>query len=257
MILLPYPAIPQEDRKFNVNGTQQIMDKPYSTKVQIYDFRRADDFKHNLLAIRENLSHRRLDIANGQVAELGISLLPENKVRMHFDIDLLVADMQSLQIIFRDLAAIYNSEYKPEMPENWDFGIYLENEKKDKLEDYHKAECYWKDKLESLPLGPALPLQTQPETLVEPKFSRRKYLLEHKKWEKLKSLAAQFYTTPAMVLLTLYAEVLDRWSANQSYAVHDGKTAGMDEAFSGLQRYGRNRQGYGGNADKAHPCTFR
>lgn len=206
--------------KFNVNGTQQIMDKPYSTKVQIYDFRRADDFKHNLLAIRENLSHRRLDIANGQVAELGISLLPENKVRMHFDIDLLVADMQSLQIIFRDLAAIYNSEYKPEMPENWDFGIYLENEKKDKLEDYHKAECYWKDKLESLPLGPVLPLQTQPETLVEPKFSRRKYLLEHKKWKKLKSLAAQFYTTPAMVLLTLYAEVLDRWSANQSFLIN-------------------------------------
>lgn len=43
-------------------------------------------------------------IAIGQVAELGISLLPEDKLRMHFDIDLLVADMQSLQIIFRDLA---------------------------------------------------------------------------------------------------------------------------------------------------------
>lgn len=115
--------------KFNNNGTQEIMEKPYSAKLQIYDFRKSDDFEHDLLAVREKLSHRKLDIANGQVAELGISLLPEDKLRMHFDIDLLVADMQSLQIIFRDLAAIYNSEYRPAIPENWDFGIYLENEK--------------------------------------------------------------------------------------------------------------------------------
>lgn len=202
--------------KFNNNGTQEIMEKPYSAKLQIYDF------EHDLLAVREKLSHRKLDIANGQVAELGISLLPEDKLRMHFDIDLLVADMQSLQIIFRDLAAIYNSEYRPAIPENWDFGIYLENEKNNKINDYRKAEKYWKSEIESLPLGPALTLRTQPETIAAPKFSRRKYLLEHKKWEKLKSLAAQYCTTPAMVLLTLYAAVLDRWSTNQSWDVRDG-----------------------------------
>lgn len=206
--------------KFNNNGTQEIMEKPYSAKLQIYDFRKSDDFEHDLLAVREKLSHRKLDIANGQVAELGISLLPEDKLRMHFDIDLLVADMQSLQIIFRDLAAIYNSEYRPAIPENWDFDIYLENEKNNKINDYRKAEKYWKSEIESLPLGPALTLRTQPETIAAPKFSRRKYLLEHKKWEKLKSLAAQYCTTPAMVLLTLYAAVLDRWSTNQSYDIY-------------------------------------
>lgn len=206
--------------KFNNNGTQEIMEKPYSAKLQIYDFRKSDDFEHDLLAVREKLSHRKLDIANGQVAELGISLLPEDKLRMHFDIDLLVADMQSLQIIFRDLAAIYNSEYRPAIPENWDYGIYLENEKNNKINDYRKAEKYWKSEIESLPLGPALTLRTQPETIAAPKFSRRKYLLEHKKWEKLKSLAAQYCTTPAMVLLTLYAAVLDRWSTNQSFLIN-------------------------------------
>ena len=61
--------------------------------------------------------------------------------------------MQSLQIIFRDLAAIYNSEYRPAIPENWDFGIYLENEKNNKINDYRKAEKYWKSEIESLPLG--------------------------------------------------------------------------------------------------------
>lgn len=206
--------------KFNINGTQQIMEEPYSKKLQIYNFREKDGYKHSLLEVRENLSHRKLDIANGQVAELGVSLLPDKKARMHFDIDLLVADMQSLQIIFRDLAAIYNSEYTPEFPENWNFGAYIENEKKNNLEDYGKAYNYWQDKLKSLPLGPALPLETQPQTLIDPKFSRRKYLLEHKKWEKLKILAAQYQTTPAMVLLTLYVEVLERWSTNQSFLIN-------------------------------------
>ena len=211
---------PMLHAKFNSNGTQQIMDEPYSKTLQIYDFRNTNDFKHNLTVIREKLSHRQLDIVNGQVAELGISLLPENKVRMHFDIDLLVADMQSLQIIFRDLAAIYKSDFKPAMPENWDFGIYLENEKKHKQEEYQNAKNYWKNEIESLPLGPVLPLQTQPENLVAPKFSRRKYLLAHDKWEKLKTLAGQYHITPAMVLLALYAEVLDRWSTNNSFLIN-------------------------------------
>lgn len=56
--------------KFNNNGTQEIMEKPYSAKLQIYDFRKSDDSEHDLLAVREKLSHRKLDIANGQVVIL-------------------------------------------------------------------------------------------------------------------------------------------------------------------------------------------
>lgn len=211
---------PMLHAKFNSDGTQKIMDKPYSEKLQVYDLRKIDEVNQSLSTIRENLSHRKLNIENGQVAELGVSILPENKFRIHFDIDLLVADMQSLQIIFRDLAAIYNSDFKPAMPENWDFGRYLEDEKNNKKEEYQKAKSYWENEIESLPLGPALPLSTQPENVVSPKFSRRKYLLNHDKWMKLKERSAKYHTTPAMVLLTIYVEILDRWSTNDSFLIN-------------------------------------
>lgn len=206
--------------KFNANGMQEIMEQPYSSELKIYDLRKTENAAENLRVIRENLSKRMLDVTQGQVAELGVSLLPDNKVRLHFDIDLLVADMQSLQIIFRDLAAIYTTHYKPQLPDNWNFGIYLENEKKAKIEDYNKAEQYWKKIVGSLPLGPALPLQVQPEKLNAPQFSRRKYLLDQNKWQKLKMVAAKYQTTPAMALLALYIEVLDRWSTNQSFLIN-------------------------------------
>ena len=49
-------------------------------------------------------------IDQGEVARLQLSLLPNGKTRLHFDIDLLVADVQSFQIILRDLAAAYSRQ---------------------------------------------------------------------------------------------------------------------------------------------------
>lgn len=65
------------------------------------------------VSVRERLSHRKLKIEEGEVAGIELTLFPENRARMHVDMALLVADVQSLQILLRDLAAAYRGESLP------------------------------------------------------------------------------------------------------------------------------------------------
>ena len=71
---------------------------------------------------------------------------------------LLVADVQSLQILLRDLASAYRGENLPKESKGWNFASYLERQKQEEGEERKNAEKYWKNRLEHLPKGPDLPL---------------------------------------------------------------------------------------------------
>ena len=64
--------------------------------------------------VRKRLSHRKLKIEEGEVAGIELTLFSENKTRLHIDLDLLIADVQSLQILLRDLAMVYSGAELPE-----------------------------------------------------------------------------------------------------------------------------------------------
>lgn len=74
--------------------------------------------------VRERLSHRKLQIEKGEVAGVELTLLPSGKTRIHIDMDLLIADVQSLQILLKDLAAAYNGEKLSEESKDWNFAAY-------------------------------------------------------------------------------------------------------------------------------------
>ena len=71
------------------------------------------------VSVRERLSHRKLKIEEGEVAGIELTLFPENKARLHVDMALLVADVQSLQILLRDLASAYRGENLPKESKGW------------------------------------------------------------------------------------------------------------------------------------------
>ena len=100
---------------FLEDGTQKILDKPYCEKIKVHDFSRmsSEEAEAMAVSVRERLSHRKLKIEEGEVAGIELTLFPENRARMHVDMALLVADVQSLQILLRDLAAAYRGESLP------------------------------------------------------------------------------------------------------------------------------------------------
>ena len=207
---------------FPGNGLQKIMSKPYSEKIRINDFSSLSEAeaKKAALSVRDRLSHRKLQIEKGEVAGIELTRLPQRKTRVHIDIDLLVADVQSLHIILRDLATAYNGGHLPDESKDWNFAVYLQEQEEEESDEREQAKAYWKKRLDVLPKGPELPMAKRPEEIRQPIFKRRIVRIRNGEWERLQARAKEYKTTPAMLLLTAYATVLERWSQNKRFLIN-------------------------------------
>lgn len=212
---------PMLHARFTSNGTQMIPAKAAENELIVRDFSDLDEqsVMENLMQVRKDISHRKLDIENGICAGLSLSLLPDNKHRLHFDLDLLVADVQSLNIILRDLARLYCNEQLPENVSKWSFEKYLNNNSKSS-KGYEEAREYWQNRVENLPMGPALPLKKKPEDITDFNVTRHLSRIDKNTWKAIKEKASGNQVTPAMVLLTAYATVLERFSDNKKFLIN-------------------------------------
>ena len=207
---------------FPGNGLQKIMGKPYNEKIRINDFSSLSEAEAEkaALSVRDRLSHRKLQIEKGEVAGIELTRLPQRKTRVHIDIDLLVADVQSLHIILRDLATAYNGGQLPDESKAWNFAAYLQEQEEEESDEREQAKAYWKKRLDVLPKGPELPMAKRPEEIRQPIFKRRIVRIGNGEWERLQARAKEYKTTPAMLLLTAYATVLERWSQNKRFLIN-------------------------------------
>ncbi len=208
--------------RFLSDGRQEILSAPVSDRLVVHDLRSFSEEKAAIALneIRDRLSHRRLAVDQGKVAGLECSLLARGETRLHFDVDLLVADVQSLHIILRDLTTAYGNGRLPEASRHWNFAEYLYQEAQ-RLSKNREEDCvYWQEKLTVLPGAPSLPLKQQPSDIQRPVFKRRTYQVKQIDWQLLQKRAAKYHVTPAMVLLTVYAEIIDRWSTQSKFFIN-------------------------------------
>lgn len=200
---------------FLEDGRQLVLPEPASEELIVHDLREADagTVADRLEQLREELSHRRFAVEQGRLAGLELCLLPDGRTRLFFDIDLLVADVQSFCIVLRDLSAAYARGVVPPAPEAWRFSDYLARKGARDVADRERDAAYWAGRLPELPGAPALPLKRNPEEVLRASYRRRLYFLSAGTWRALKGEAAAHEATAAMTLLTAYAEILDRWSS--------------------------------------------
>lgn len=206
--------------KFNRDGTQQILDE-VTNEVTVQDLRSMSEEQRaiKLANIRDDLSHRKLDVENGTNIGLAVSIIDNDLARMHFDLDLLVADVVSFKIILDDLANLYLFDKEPETSD-WDFSNYLSKKKLLDTDKYNEDKKYWEGIIPQLPVGSTLPVATHPEKIVKATYRRLKFVLSNQERELLKKYATQNNTTPSMVLLSLYSLVLERWSENSKFLIN-------------------------------------
>ncbi|MGW1177330.1 condensation domain-containing protein [Kitasatospora sp. NPDC002543] len=215
--------------RFLDDGRQQILDRSPWPGLTVHDFRAAEEARveQGLAEVRSGLSHRRLDVAAGEVFDLRLSLLPGERSRLHANIDLLVADVASIEVLLTDLAKAYRDPDRPAPAPGYGFAQYLE--------DYRawsgtpatagspaaESRAHWAGLIPELPTsGPRLPLAKQPEELAATRFSRRAFDLGAQEWERITGRARAHGLTPAMVLATAYTEVLGAWSAERNFLLN-------------------------------------
>ncbi|MET9763700.1 amino acid adenylation domain-containing protein [Streptomyces sp. NPDC006372] len=205
---------------FADDATQHVMPESPWPGVTVHDLRErtGDEAATAALALRDRLSHRRLNVDRGEVIDVQLTRLPGDVDRLHFNVDLLASDLASIRVLLGDLAVLYDNPLGLE-DLTYTFGRYLANQDRTRGADRERARAYWQERLPSLPGGPKLPLAADPEAVV-PRFVRRSCEFTADEWRVLERRAGEAGLTPSVVLATAYAMVLGRWSGDEHFLLN-------------------------------------
>ncbi len=231
---------PQLHTRYCSDGTQQeIPAEQIQNSFAVYDLTNVtpQEQEKKLLEIRQERSHKLLDVENGQVIELAVCLLKNNEIRLCLDMDLLVADVISFKIVMDDLADLYCGTYVPDTS-NWNFRNYIAITTEKNRMNYLEDKAYWEQRISDIQAGSALPLRERPESLTHASYQRYGFELTNQEYAALKTIAAKKQTTIAMILLTLYSNIISRYSGEKSLLMNiplfnrDSTVLGTDRAVA-------------------------
>ncbi len=208
--------------RFLNDGRQQIAHEGMWPGLTVHDLRELSDStgQEKLQQVRRALSHRRLAVDDGEVFDVQLSLLPDGKARLHVNVDLLVADVLSIQILYRDLARLYRNPRAKLPPLAYSFQRYLTEQDVHRAGGREQAKSYWQDRLDELPGAPGLPLTVEPEHIGVPRIVRRAHRLPTQEWKCLTRRAREHGLTLSMTLAAAFSEVLVAWSSEQRFLLN-------------------------------------
>ncbi|WP_307828481.1 amino acid adenylation domain-containing protein [Antrihabitans sp. YC2-6] len=206
---------PQLRAQFLPDGTQQVLQTPLHPSFAVVDLRDSTDVQARLEELREEKSHQRLRVEDGEVIDVTLSLLPAGRTRLHLDLDMLAADAMSYRLLMTDLAELYRggtvaaSEYT--------YRQYLAS-RTSVTRDADRE--WWQNRLADLPAAPTLPLVPESERTDPNRTVRYHHWLEPEAKARLLSGAHTRGITPAMALASVFAETIGRWSADQRFLLN-------------------------------------
>ncbi|NJO14615.1 MAG: amino acid adenylation domain-containing protein [Thioploca sp.] len=205
------------------SGQQQILAEVPAYLVKCYDLTRADEttINQHLEMVRREMFTQPFSPKQWPLFELRLTQLPDQELRIHFSLDMLIADWGSYDILLREWGQLYHHPEQLLPALSLSFRDYVLAERKIKeTELYQWAATYWQERLSSLPTAPELPLALDPSTLKSPQFKRHRAALEPENWSQLKTKATQLGLTATGLLLTVFAEILTRWSKRPQFTLN-------------------------------------
>lgn len=229
---------------FTEDGKQKIIANPSYIEPVFHDLRdlSTEESEDRLKEIRERLSHEKLKVEMGQNAHLEVAFFKDNKRRIFLDVDLLVADVASVHLLIMDLTKACAGE-KLHRYEMGCFKNYLDKRKADE-EVLSEDETYWKERIKDFPDDAInLPLRVSAGEIKKNHFKRISKSFSEEIWDVIKAKAAGYGLSPAMTLLTAYANVLGRYSSQDKFLINiplfnrfddDPLTEGMIADFTNL-----------------------
>lgn len=163
---------------------------------------------------RRRMSAQAFDLAAWPFFEWRASLLPEGRIRLHFDIDTTFLDIESFQVMLRELGR-HVADPERELPRlgfsatDYMSGMALLGETKASAVARKAAG----ERLAALPPAPDLPLAALPETL-PPRFAIERRALDRASWLSVRDAAAGRGVSGTALVLAAFAAGLRGWSAD-------------------------------------------
>jgi mycobactin phenyloxazoline synthetase len=205
--------------RFLPDGTQRIasVDECGDFGVTVQDLRHLDagQVDQRLAAIRDDKSHQQLE---GAVFELGLTLLPGERSRLHVDLDMQAADAMSYRTLMSDLAALYRGRDLPEL--GYTYREYRQAVAHQEAQPQPARDAdrdWWAQRLPQLPDPPMPPTVGGRDSR---QSTRRWHWLDPATRDALFSRARARGVTPAMALAAAFANALARWSASSRFLLN-------------------------------------
>ncbi|AFY87436.1 non-ribosomal peptide synthetase [Chroococcidiopsis thermalis] len=205
------------------DGTQQVLENVPSYQFRMLDLRGRDAETVNaqLKDVRDRMSHQILPSHKYPLFDIQATLLDDGRTRIHVSLDALIFDGWSIAITYKEWAALYhNPETQLESLEISFRDYVLAERSLSNSDEYRRSQDYWRKRIDSLPLGPDLPLAKQPSALTSGRFVRREGVVEASIWQRVKARATQLGITAPGILAAAYAEVLTLWNKERHFCIN-------------------------------------
>lgn len=178
-----------------------------------------EEYQQKLLQLRHEKASQQMDLTQWPQFDVCLVKRSETSYKALITIDIIIIDDYSLPILIEDLFTLYAGEELPEISFSFrDYVVGLEQIKS--TEEYQKAASYWTDRIETMPLGPNLPLSTDPKMIEELNHTHYGKLIDPKKWEALKTLATSHNVSPTVLFVTAFSYVLKKWSSHNDFTLN-------------------------------------
>ena len=205
------------------DGTQQILDQVPAYDISYHDLCEltSHDRQNALQEIRAQLSHKVHVAECWPLFDFSYTQLSEQDGRLHFSLDLLIADAISMRTLQQELITLYQqpTTVLPTLP--FSFRDYVQALEVEQTTDiYQRDKAYWQQSIEQLYGPPRLPIKGDLLLLNDIKFVRRSCRLSVESWRALTQLAQTARVTKTGLLLTIFSQVLARWCSHPAFTLN-------------------------------------
>jgi epothilone synthetase B len=199
---------------FSPDGRQCVAAEVPEYAIAVHEF--ADEA--DVAAIRDRISHT--NFAPGQWPLFCVELSRfGDSMRLHFAIDMLVADGPSLFLLMTEWSELYEDPERELPPIRVSFRDYvLHQGTLQASESYSAAQAYWSSR--ALPPAPELSAAGDLTALRNLRFRRLSSRLGADAWSVLQRRARDAGLTSAAVLLTAFAESLRLWLRRPEFTIN-------------------------------------
>ncbi|KAA8734713.1 hypothetical protein F4V57_02815 [Acinetobacter qingfengensis] len=207
----------------NQDGLQQIKAnvevRIRQDDLRLYQPAQVTEFLHQK---RQQLSHQKLDLQAGQLIDISVSLLPEEKYRIHIDIDMLAADPQCYLQVIEDLSRLYHDENALTVPQRVQYFDYLDQLQQFSSENKQVAEdkIWWLDTIQHTFPAPQLPYQSALHIQDENYFDSFSDHINENQTRKLNLIAEQWDISLSELLLAAFALTIAQWNQTPQFRLN-------------------------------------
>ncbi|HEX7797814.1 MAG TPA: amino acid adenylation domain-containing protein [Vicinamibacterales bacterium] len=203
------------------DGHQRVLHDVPSFPIEILDLsgRVADDQERHLERVRVRLNGSTLAADRWPLFEIVICKMDDRRSRLFARFDLLIADLYSLRLLWRQLGELYLDPTAFLSVPALSFRDCVRQAASREGADWERSAQFWRERVPLLPPAPELPYVTPFRAIATPRFRRRSTTLDATTWSRLQQRARRSRVTAPTLLLAAYADVLAAWSRQSQFTL--------------------------------------